>query len=276
MLFNKKWLTAKYGPDFPGVKAEIERLTNQRHLQRIAKEAESYELQMIAVRKIEDQRVLIKIAMTDAETAVRICALNRIVSKDARLEIAVSIIEDVKVSDYYRVDAIKAIINEYPQAQEHLRSIIARADTKEILRSAELIDDKDVAQAAFRRVVLESKYTSEKMQALEHIRDDAYLIDIINREDDGEVSLKAADRISEETKRQSAFRDIANNTRIRLKERYEAAVMISDEQERRNALKDILLTAEARVEQKSGSNIWHDKEMISIVEKCRTALNGLG
>lgn len=279
MPFCKAWLTTTYGPSFPAVRAQVEELGNQRYLKKIALGAAQYDLRIIAIEKLTDQKTLIRCAQnTEQETGVRIAAIRRIRDPQIRLREAVSVIEDPDVGDYYRVDAIKAVLREYPRAQEELRAVIGRAKPGDALgtdmRAAELLDDEQAAQKIYLRVVLENKYN--QMKAMRHLTDDANLLEAVRRVKDGEVALVAASRIGDTQMQETAYREIASADRFDLQHRYDAVMQVDDDGFREPVLREILRRAEALSEQKSGTYVWQDKNMVRVAQECRDALRGMG
>lgn len=273
MFFQKRWITTTYGPSFPEVKAEVECITKQRHLKRIAREAAQYDLRVIAIERIDDQRVLTEAAKNDRSIDVRIAALKRIADHKTRLALATDIISDVQTSDFYRIEAIETVLNEYKNAQQDLRAIIECAAPGEAVKAAKLLDDDTLAQQTFIRAAKNrNAFTSDIREAVERIRDDDALLEIVKTIADGEAANAAAQRISDDEKQQLALIEIATAKRFRLPDQLDAAIDIRDRDTRDAALKRILYFANAQTMQKSGTYVWQDKTMLRIATVCKAIL----
>ena len=78
-MFKKSWLEDVYGtPQFPVLKEEISSLTNQRYLKKIALASKCYEFRQTAVCRLDDQKLLFRIAQKNESIDARIDALKRI------------------------------------------------------------------------------------------------------------------------------------------------------------------------------------------------------
>ncbi|MBE6016778.1 MAG: hypothetical protein E7233_04090 [Lachnospiraceae bacterium] len=279
-MFKKSWLEDVYGtPQFPVLKEEISSLTNQHYLKKIALASKCYEFRQTAVCRLDDQKLLFRIAQKNESIDARIDALKRITDTGKRLSAALPVINDGSISDHYRIEAIGSVIHDFPRAQEELRTIISRADLCDAVGAAQLLEDKELAQEVFQRAALNCRYGTDRMKAIRNINDGNVLLRIIKAEDDGEVAMTAASRITDPDLKQSAFREIASAerfSRLYLKYRYDAAVQLNDRELKISVLKDILETAECGVNQKSGTYTWQDKNKLQIVNDCKSVLNSLG
>ena len=75
---------------------------------------------------------------------------------------------------------------------------------------------------------------------------------------------------------ETAYREIASADRFDLQHRYDAVMQVNDGGFREPVLREILRRAEARAEQKSGTDVWQDKNMVRVAQECRDALRGMG
>lgn len=278
-MFKKIWLENVYGtPQFPVLKEEISSLTNQRYLKKIALESKCYEFRQTAVFKLDDQKLLFKIAQKNESIDARIDALKRITDTGKRLSAAFPIISDGSISDYYRIEAIGSVIHDFPRAQEELRIIISRADLCDAVSAAKLLEDKELAQDVFIRAAQNCRYGTDRIKAIRNINDENVLFRIIKAEDDGEVAMTAASQITDPDLKQRAFCEIASAdrfNRVYLNYRYDAAVQLNDRELKISVLKDILEIAECGVNHQSGTYTWQDKHKLQIVNACKSALNSL-
>ena len=275
MSFKKEWITTKYGPDFPGVKAEIEALTKQKYLRRIAEEAAQYDLRIAAIEKLEDQKTLVRCAQADPEPKARIAAIRRITDPAQKLSLAAALIEDRTISDYYRVDALEAVLHEYPRAQEELRAVIARTQPDDVfgndIHAAKLLDDPAAAQKVYLRAALENPY-SNRLEAVRLLTDDSSLLEVVRKIQDREAVLEAAARIRDPRIRELACREIALGDRFPIQARFDAAQKVDDDDFREQVFREILPYAEAGSMRGSGTYVWQDKTMASIAQACRSFL----
>ncbi|MBO4414919.1 MAG: hypothetical protein J5824_02930 [Lachnospiraceae bacterium] len=279
MGFDKRWLTTKSGtPDFPIVEEEIQAITNPRYLKKIAEKAECYEYRKIAACKIDNQKLLIKMANEDESYDVRVAALRRIADPGIRLAAAKLFIKDTSSSrfaDSHHIKAIAAVINDYPQAQAELREIISHGEPDDVINAAKLLDDKETAQKEILRAALEAEYGSTQERAIELLTDDDALLTVSRNAKYGDTALMAAKRIKDPAKQQLAFREIAFEerfSRLNLNSRYEAAELIKDKETQQEAMREIMPIAECSRMQQSGSYVWEDKNMAYIVNGCRRYL----
>ncbi|GEM_PF-4910824 len=272
LFFRRKWLTTDYGSSYTAVEKQVKEVKNQYYLRRIAKKAVCSDFRVIAANSIRNQSFLTKLAATDQSPDVRIAALNRITDSEKRLSVVQSMLQDAKTDDFYRVQAIKAVIDEYESAQKELTAILSRTKSSDIaLQTAEMLTDQDAAHAVFLRVAAEGEYTGDQLRALAYITGDDELLKIAKDCRNGQTALAAANRMSNRQKRQSALEAIAWEKRFTLKERYNAAMQIQSIERKQTVCRELMSIAEARVWQQSGSYTWKDTEMLRIAEDCRRA-----
>lgn len=183
-LFGPEWNSRNISK----AKAAIDKLTDQAELARAAKNARHVVVQILAVRKLTDQNVLIDIARSESFSDVRGAAVwnAHLIDKDVISDIAkndksidVRECAERRLAKMCEIEAEKSIeirkIEVQKMTDPNALAIIAKTDNNENIRATALNNKHLTDQALFAYIAIHDTNESMQISAIRRITDETVL-----------------------------------------------------------------------------------------------------
>jgi hypothetical protein len=170
----------------------VEKMTDQKKLERVAKEAESRSVRATAVRKLTDQTVLADIAKNDSNWDVREAAVEKLTDQ--------TVLADIAKNDsdgYIRSAAVKKLTDQTVLAH------IAKNDSWESVRSAAV--KKLTDQTLLADIAKNDSDSYVRKAAVDKLTDQKALADVAKNTSDWEVRKAAVEKLTDP----KALKDVA-------------------------------------------------------------------